>query len=268
MSVPVVSDLSSNIIDLLRAAFAEEAAAGFPRLQRVPQTKAIQLLDYFASLGAADQAGLLDALALRGAIQFLPGHGGSMPSAPAFDRYWAAITSQGPFVGGYRYCDVKFLSMVPKVEEFGGYEGWINNYQKPWVSERALQPRKDLLPDLDCLKPAKAPLLRKLLTAAFGQLGFTSERRAGGEQKYVGPSGVAVAVDFGSYLGQVCYGVSITCGQIKVVRVSYESLWSQPGGWDYLTEENAQRSIELLPELVEYLTGLTERVNGLTKRLT
>ena len=41
--------------------------------------------------------------------------------------------------------------------------------------------------------------------------------------------------------------------------VEYESLWSQPGGWDYVTEENAAHVIALLPELVEYLIGLKER---------
>ena len=47
--------------------------------------------------------------------------------------------------------------------------------------------------------------------------------------------------------------------------LSYESLWSQPGGWDYLSEENAARSIDILPELVEYLIQLPERI---TRRTT
>jgi hypothetical protein len=43
--------------------------------------------------------------------------------------------------------------------------------------------------------------------------------------------------------------------------MSYEAMWSQPGGWDYLTEENAERSIDFLPELVDYLESLAARVN-------
>jgi hypothetical protein len=46
--------------------------------------------------------------------------------------------------------------------------------------------------------------------------------------------------------------------------LSYESLWSQPGGWDYLSEENAARSIDFLPEVVEYLIQLPERITGRT----
>ena len=60
-------------------------------------------------------------------------------------------------------------------------------------------------------------------------------------------------------MGQVCYSVSAARGNTRIVMMSYESLWSQPGGWDYVTEENAARVISILPELVEYLIGLTER---------
>jgi hypothetical protein len=209
---------------------------------------------------------LLDALALRGSVLFDRRPGASFPPAPAFDRYWSAVTSQGPFTGGYRYCDVKFLASIPSIPEFGGYEGWIENYQKPWASELALTPREDLLPDMTCLKPARAPLLRKLVSAALKGRGFTLETTRGAEQKYVGAAGDKVRVDFGSRVGQICYSVSAARSDIRIVMMSYESLWSQPGGWDYLTEENAARAASLLPELVEYLIGLTERAAGLTPR--
>jgi hypothetical protein len=38
--------------------------------------------------------------------------------------------------------------------------------------------------------------------------------------------------------------------------LSYELLWGQPGGWDYLTEENAARSVDLLPELTDAVVRL------------
>jgi hypothetical protein len=254
-----MTDMQSGIVALLRADFGEEVRAGFPHLRTIPQTKVVQFLDYFASLGPDDQSALLDALALRGSVLFDLRAGAAFPPAPAFDRYWSAVTSQGPFTGGYRYCDVKFLTSVPKVPEFGGYEGWIENYQKPWASQLALTPREDLLPDMTCLKPAKAPLLRKLVNAALKGCGFTLEASRGAEQKYVSSAGDKVRVDFGSRMGQVCYSVSAARGSTRIVMMSYESLWSQPGGWDYITEENAARVIGLLPELVDYLIGLTER---------
>jgi hypothetical protein len=128
----------------------------------------------------------------------------------------------------------------------------------------ALTPREDLLPDLALLKPAKPALLRKLAGKALQQRGFTLEVSRGAEQKYVNGVGDKVRIDYGSRMGQLCYSVSAVRGSTRLVMASFESLWSQPGGWDYLTEENAERSVTLLPELVEYLIGLTERVRDLT----
>jgi hypothetical protein len=240
----------------LRDELGAEADAGFPRLRRIPQTEIIQFLDYFAALTPGDRSQLLDDLAVRAAIRLHPGTASGFPPAPAWDRYWRAVTSPGPFNGGFRYCDVKFLALVPRIKEFGGYEGWIEKTQRPWVSELALHPREDLLPDLGCLAPARAPELRKLVKGALLARGFTAVVTKGAVHEYVHPSGVPVHVDFGSRVGQLCYWA----GDIRRYgTLSYELLWGQPGGWDYLTEENAARSIELLPELIEELARLLQR---------
>jgi len=255
-------DMDSAIYRTLRSGFGEEADAGFPRLRRIPQSRIIQFLDYFVALAPDDQSTLLDALALRASVLFDLRSGTTFPPAPAFDRYWKAITTQGPFTGGYRYCDIKFLASIPNVPEFGGYERWIEMYQKPWVSQLAMTPREDLLPSLACLKPAKTSMLRKLVRSALKTCGFAPEVTKGAEQKYVSSSGDTVRVDFGSRVGQICYGVSAARGDIRMIKMSFESLWSQPGGWDYLTEENAARAVEFLPDFVQYLIGLTNRIAG------
>lgn len=255
----------ADTVALLRADFHAEAEAGFPRLSRVPQTKVIQFLDYFGDLGPTDRTAFLEALARRGSVLVNPGPGSRYPPAPAFDHYWKTINSPGAYSGGYRYCDVKFLAAVPKIAEFGSYEGWVENTQRPWVSERALQPREDLLPDMSLLKPVKGATLRRRVKATLEAEGFTVLKARGAELKYVHASGSMVRVDFGSYIGQLCYTVSAACGANRIVMVSYEALWSQPGGWDYLTEENAARSVALLPELVEYLIQLPERIGDRTR---
>jgi len=108
--------------------------------------------------------------------------------------------------------------------------------------------------------------LRKLIGTAFKNHGFTPVTTKGVEKKYASTSGDTIRVDFGSRMGQVCYRVSALRKNFRLVMMSYESLWSQAGGWDYLTEENAARTIDLLPELVEYLISLTDRVAGLADR--
>jgi hypothetical protein len=121
---------SMDLTTFLRDELAAEAEVGFPRLRRVPQTKILQFLDYFAASSPGDRSALLDALAIRAAIRFQPGMASGFPPAPAWDRYWNTINSPGPFSGGFRYSDVKFLAMVPRIKEFGGYEGWIEKTQR------------------------------------------------------------------------------------------------------------------------------------------
>ena len=255
--------MESDIAALLRDDFEREMEAGFPLLGRSPQTKVIQFLDYFASISAKQQSALLEALAARGAVLFKLDAGSSFPSIPAFDLYWDTVTSPGPFTGGYRYCDVKFLESVPKVKEFGSYDAWIENYQKPWVSELALTPREDLLPRKENLKAAKGRFLGKLVKKELVKRGFEARTTRGAEHRYKGPAGDSIQIDFGSYSGQLCYGITSIRGNTKVYRLSYEYLWSQPGGWDYITEENASRCVNLLPTITEYLTTLTERIADL-----
>jgi hypothetical protein len=135
------------------------------------------------------------------------------------------------------------------------------------------QPRDDppaaLVPDPDLthLNPAKAPLLRKLVKQAFTHL-FAAEtkRLPGGETGFTGTikgTKVTVWVEFGSMSAQLRYGVSIPDEQrrIFVSRLSYADLWITNLGWDYLTEENATASIELLGEHIVYLVGLTDRIH-------
>src|SRR5262249_42423592 len=134
------------------------------------------------------------------------------------------------------------------------------------VAALAMQPRADLVPDKNDIRPAKTPLLRKRVDAVLGPLLPEKEKQKGGDCLYSGRWGNGVAsawVDFGSIMGQLRYGVSVTNTPhtIRMRRVSFEALWFQHGGWDYLTEENAERCIALLPELIEYLVHLADRVN-------
>ena len=50
-----MASAGSAIVALLRAEFGEEAENGFPRLGKVPQTKVVQFLEYFDSLGPVDE---------------------------------------------------------------------------------------------------------------------------------------------------------------------------------------------------------------------
>lgn len=155
--------------------------------------------------------------------------------------------------------------MVAKTRELGGLAGWINTRG---FSGLALEPRQDLLPDLRYLQAPKPAALRTLVDAAFRKL-FAAERSSagGGNWRYTGSLGedrLTVWLDLGSQVSQLRYGVTVEnpAHTIRVVRVSYESLWLHHLGWDYLTEENATRSVDLLAEQVVCIARLAERINS------
>lgn len=269
-----MSDPQARVIALLRADFTAEAAAGFPRLHRIPYTALFSLLDYYESLNGAGQHALLDGLARFGSDLFFPtgtsvgqARLAEMKAHPGFGPYYQAMNSSGTFRTGVRYTDVKMLVSLSRCEEIqdaGGLDGYYRNLGVP---ERAMKLRSDLLPDAHNVRPAKPPLLRKLADAALRPLLPEKEKQGGGNFLYTGPlDGAAVSVWLDltpGFMGQLRYGVSVTHTPhtIRCRRFSYESLWCQHGGWDYLTEENAERSVALLPELITYVAQLAGRVS-------
>ncbi len=264
-----MSDLRANVVALLRNELGEEAAAGFPRLRRTPYTHIIWFLDYFAALPPGEQGPLLDALARFGARSVLR-EGGPQDLQELDVRYpaFARFRSERERMGGrsgLRYTDVKMQSMIAKDTQSGGLALLVNRLEPTAL---ARQPRPDLLPDLSHLKPPKPAALRKLAEAALAELFAAKKTSLGANSwKYVGPlegSELTVWLDFGSRLGQIVYGVSVAnpAHAVRFVRVSYEALWGAHLGWDYLTEENAERCVRFLPEQVAHLARLAGRVNA------
>src|SRR5262245_19017123 len=140
-----MSDLRSHGVALLRKDFAEEAAAGFPRLKRIPYTHIVWFLDYFAAQAGAEQETLLDGLARCGARAIFRDGGPRElkeleAQHPALARMRSAREQMG-YGPGYRYTDVKMLSMVARDAESGGLEGWVKKLEP---SALARQPRPDL----------------------------------------------------------------------------------------------------------------------------
>lgn len=71
---------------------------------------------------------------------------------------------------------------------------------------------------------------------------------------------VTVSLDFGSRMGQLCYRASPAPASRRISGSSYETLWDIHAGWNYLTEENAQRSLNALPEVISRLVAVKRRL--------
>ena len=265
-----MGDLQTSIAALLRADFTAEEEAGFPNVRRIPSTDAVKLVDYFATLDAAGGVALLNALAHGNALQFLLPplayreglelSGGD----PALTRYRDAMRS-GHFAYGLRYQDIRMAKIVLKDRESMARMAETR-------STLGFVPRDDppteLMPEPDRLKveTAKAPLLRKLIEKAFAQLFSPSKSKlAGGELRYTGrieSTELTVSVIFSNMYGQMHWWVNMKMANPNLRAIHVKDFWGH-AGWDYLTEENAPRSIDLLCERIVLLANLRERIDNL-----
>jgi hypothetical protein len=262
------------IVGLIREELEREAAAGFPTLQRIPSTGVIKLLDVFAALSPAGLARLIANQAHLAALLFFPApliaraHDELRTAGEPANLALAAALQAPAFSYGLRYCDLRMHRMM------------LNDPQSraQLAATRAqldFTPRDDLPEALVGTTPirdivtAKAPLLRKLLNQMLrGRLSFAMQKRPGGELVYEGAVGgipLRVSIIFSNLYAQMHYRISWSARErgLLAQHLSYEVLWGANTGWDYLTEENAPRSIDLLHELLARLAQLCDQVLAL-----
>jgi hypothetical protein len=269
---PRVTDIAA----LVRDELAREADAGFPTLLRVPSSGVVKFLDCMDTLAPADRALLLDGLAQVGALHFFPGpmiataYERIRKTDPGLLRLSTAMRAPA-FDYGLRYGDLRMTRMM------------LNDPQSvaQMAATRAtldFQPRDDLpkrfvgTASIRDIQPAKAPLLRKLLTPVLKSLlAAKAEKRPGGEIVYDGAIGeipLKVSIIFSNMYGQMHYAVTWSLRERTLLaqRLTYEALWGVNSGWDYLTEDNAASSIELLDGLLVTLAQLCDNVARLPGR--
>lgn len=266
-------DRLDEIGALLKAHFDAEVNAAFPRLTRSPSTDTIRFLDHFESLTEPEREARVAFTAQLSALGFLPPLLAQdrmlnmVSTEPTFLRYREAMSSP-QFSMGMRYVGLRMMKAM------------LNDPMSVAMMNETrakldFVPRDDLPPvlvpdpDIDHLKPAKAPLLKKLIDKAFRDL-FSKEKRKlpGGELQYIGSlqgAEVKVSIIFAGMGSQLVYGVSIPDGSKAtfVSRQTYEGFWGAGYSWDMLTEENAEASIELLCDYVTQIVSLRNRVKAI-----
>jgi len=261
------------IVSLIREHMHTEANAGYPLLRRIPSTHATACFDYLETIPPADRDELLEARARVAALGFVPTPSAQQEilqlvnSNPGLVRYRDAML-RGPLAMGLRYQSIRMAKAV------------LNDAQSVAMMQQmrstlSFVPRDDAPvplvndPDLTKLHPAKAPQLKKLVKPLLqGLLGAREEKMPGGTMKYDGAldgTPVKVRVDYAARDVQMIYAVSIPDPERKVVVVGtgYEHFFGMSGGWNYITEENAEASIGLVPELLRRLVTLRNGVRRL-----
>jgi len=259
-----------QIVSMIRDHMQAEADAGYPLLRRIPSARATACFDYLEHLSPAAREKLLEARARVAALAFVLTPAAQheilrlVNSNPALVKYREA-TVQGPLAIGLRYQSLRMAKAV------------LNDAQSVAMMHQTRStldyvPRDDapvpLVNDADVTKlhPAKAPQLKKLAKPLLQRLLDTGEEKMpGGTMKYDGGldgTPVKVRVDYAARETQMTYAVSIPDPERKVVVIgtSYEHFFGMGGGWDYITEQNAEASIGLLPELLRRLVTLRNEV--------
>ncbi len=259
-----------QIVSRVREYLHAEADAGYPLLRRIPSTRATVCFDYLESISQAEQDELLDAHARATALGFVLTPAAQQEllqfanSNPALAKYRDAL-SRGPLAMGLRYQSIRMAKAM------------LNDAQSVAMMRQMRStldyvPRDDapvpLVNDADVtrLHPAKAPQLKKLVKPLLQSfLGAKEEKIPGGTLKYDGAldgTPVKVRVDYAARDVQMIYSVSIPDPERKVVLIGsgYEHFFGMGGGWDYLTEENAEASVGLLPELLRRIVALRNEI--------
>jgi len=256
-----MTDSRAMLVNWLRDEFAQEQRTGFARLKRVPDTRVIGFLDDFATLSPTGQSELTALLADWSSYKLV-----GEPVPPTIIEQFTRATCFRHLAEGLRYTGVTMLAGLAKDPSHAGLAGWL---EKTGITGLAAQPPENLVSDIDDLVPVKIPTLRRLVKSAFAELFAPTVRDIGSETWFyegrLGESSLRVVIRYSAKMGrpQLEYQVQVQCKEraLTAPNLCFESILGVGfGRWDYLTQNNATRSVELLSELVEYVTKLPERL--------
>ncbi|HEV3386968.1 MAG TPA: hypothetical protein VG097_19275 [Gemmata sp.] len=250
-----------NLINWLRGEFAEEQCGGFARLKRVPDTHVIRFLDHFASLNAVEQSELKSVLAEWSSYR-LEGVAIPIPISEKFSR----ATAVPGLIGGVRYTGVNMLAGLANNVGSKGLEGF---FRQQGVVGLSLQFPENLVRNHEDLIPVEITVLRQLVQRKFTSF-FQPEIKEVEDDIwwYTGTlanSTLRVQIRYSAKMGvpQLKYQIEMQGNGLMIAApdVCFESILGVGfGRWDYLTQENAERSVDLLCELVDYVARLPERI--------
>jgi hypothetical protein len=230
-------------------------------LKRVPDTQVIRFLDHFASLTAAERSELSTVLAEWSSYRL-----SGTPVPHSTYEQFARATAFPDRSEGLRYTGVNLLAGLEKGAGPGGLAGW---FQTRGITGLAMQPPEHLMHDLGDLVPAKIPTLRRLVKTVFAQLFAPTASDVGSEtwryEGMLGQSSLKVLIRYSGRMGrpQLEYQVQVQAKDraLTAPNLCFESVLGVGfGRWDYLTQDNAEPSVRLLGELVDYLAKLPERL--------
>lgn len=228
----------------------EQARAGWSLLRGCPNTAAI------------DRLGFLDALSLADAVSLARQLSDEVPGPLAAAYVHHHQEDRPKSIGRI---PVKILAGVQQDAAVGGIAGWA---KMMGMTEGQMLPPAPHASTFDDLVPVRPPRLRKLVTSMCAGLLGASETKVSSEMsRYagsLGPARVTVLVTYpasgGRFSGrQMDYRLQVQKPEFEgpTQPLAYEDCLRLPSNWDFITEQNAERSVQHLAELIRTCVDLT-----------
>lgn len=242
------------------AEFASEQHTDFARFRQIPDTHVIRFLDDFAKLTPTGQSEIVDLLTEWSSYCLV-----KQPIPPAVVERFSQLKRRPGFAEGVRYTGVNLLAGLAKTHKAsGGLSGWL---QSQGVTGLAAQPPEHLASGIEDLTPVKIPAFRRLVQRAFARQFTAIARDLGSEiwryQGKLDETALTVEIRYSGRMSrpQLAYHVDVHHPKLALTFISFESVLGVGfGWWDYLTAANAERSVALLCDLIEYAAKLPERL--------
>jgi hypothetical protein len=242
---------------VLHAHRRAQSAERWPLLRSCPSTFAVRLVRYLDSLSDLQIDALLDQWEAHDALprvehKSMTDAETALKQFPAIEAYNAAITEPGRSI-----MTVPIKTAAGSLADIGGnLDDWAKMFQ---IEPEGIRLDPPLVQNLEDLVPVVPATLRKVLAEA-ARLGFAAEAQkiSSEETWYVGRIenwDVAIDVRFASNKGlsggkQIDYNLWVKpLGGKRLFVQGYETIWKLPTQWNYLTVENAERSVKHLVQL-------------------
>ncbi len=183
---------------------------------------------------------------------------------PIYEQF--AQANDFPGRSGLRYTGVNLLAGLIKENKPGGLQAFFQSQNLPAL---ALVLPENLIREMAELVPAKPAHLRRLVSSTFAKLFAPQVKDIGSEmwsyEGHLNGCDVKLHIRYSAKMlrPQLAYHAEVR-GKGRVIaspNLCFESMFGVGfGQWNYITVENAERSVTLLAELVTWLASLPERL--------
>jgi hypothetical protein len=232
-----------------------EVASGYPLISRVPSTYTWKIVDYLATLAAAERDALLRAFSANGLFLLRPERNFGLHAYAAGDPAYRRFVEAMPQRADWKYTGVRML------------RGILGDLRSSRPSPEFANVPAHVIERAEAIQPTTAAVIRREIKRLFGQrFAARAENRKAGNWRYAGEyqgQAFQVDIDYGGMTDQLRYGVSYddpTIG-LRARTLTYEGLIGfGHGQWDFVHADNLNESVTLLADLVAELVTLGTQI--------